>query len=51
MIQKLQFDTGVRAGTAAVVIEQQNGPVTTISRNANGDAAGMVGGRLCTGRA
>lgn len=40
MIQKLQFDTGVRAGTAAVVIEQQNGPVTTISRNANGDAGG-----------
>jgi phosphoserine phosphatase RsbU/P len=43
MIQKLQFDTGVRAGTAAVVIEQQNGPVTTISRNANGDAAGNGG--------
>ena len=39
MIQKLQFDTGVRAGTAAVKIEQQNGTVTTIPRNANGDAA------------
>ncbi len=34
MIQKLQMDTGVRAATAAVVVEQANGSVTNISNKA-----------------
>jgi phosphoserine phosphatase RsbU/P len=40
MIQKLQLETGVRAGPTAVVIEQPNGPVTSISQNTNSDAGG-----------
>src|SRR3954449_13521583 len=40
MIQKLQLETGVRAGPTAVVVEQANGPVTSISQNANGDGGG-----------
>ena len=40
MIQKLQLETGVRAGPTAVVVEQANGPVTSISQNANGEEGG-----------
>jgi phosphoserine phosphatase RsbU/P len=37
MIQKLQLDTGVRAGTAAVIVEQANAPVASIPTNAKVD--------------
>ena len=40
MIQKLQLDTGVRAGTAAVIVQQPNGPVTSIPTNARADTGG-----------
>jgi phosphoserine phosphatase RsbU/P len=40
MIQKLQLDTGVRAGTAAVVVEQANGPATSIQTSTKSDSGG-----------
>ncbi len=38
MIQKLQLDTGVRAGTAAII--PANGPASTIPANAGSDTGG-----------
>jgi serine phosphatase RsbU (regulator of sigma subunit) len=46
MVQKLQVDTGVRAGTAAIVVEQANGPVNSITTNAQND--GSTGGNWST---
>jgi sigma-B regulation protein RsbU (phosphoserine phosphatase) len=40
MIQKLQLDTGVRAGTAAVVVEQANGPATSIPATTKTESGG-----------
>lgn len=40
MVQKLQLDTGVRPGAAAIVPEQSNGAVTSISTNTTGEASG-----------